>query len=186
MSSIIFIDGTSCIGKSTIASALKKKLNNYAVKYYDSDVLYDQYKREVIQNLSNDNDITKCLEMSVASYQNPHFISWLKSIIVSESDKYETLIVSITLASDCARALLNDDFVQSSKSVHVILDMNEELIAQRIDESGRKEEQRIFAESQLRYVPSRLKKYYPNAFWIDMGNMKPNEIVDIIIQKLNA
>ena len=174
---IIWIDGTSGVGKSHVAENLAKHLSNKAAEYIESD----QYWMEFLYNKP-----LACYS-GFFPYCNKNFLSMLRSELEEKIEKDgKTPVVSMSLTDKLCQEELLDYFQNKKISMrHIILEASQETIVSRIEnDSIRDMDSQDQQKSNLTFQMRYLKEKYPDAIRINTENKSIDEVVSEIIHFL--
>lgn len=118
---IIWLNGPSGVGKSSVVQAVIDLLSNYKMIYLDADRYFPNYA------MKNGGEV------------NPHsnigFCQYFRNIIESYITSYQVILVDMKVAHDVSKAELIDHFTESGTPfLHVILTANTDALQHRIEQ----------------------------------------------------
>lgn len=180
---IIWVDGTYCVGKTTVAKRLKERFGNEA-ELLESDYYNDETRKKIVEEAEAAHSIS--FIGGTLPQNNMRFIRDFKKLIEEKSNvTNKKLIVDMALTRMECKENLFDCLQREGKNiVHIILTANEETIKSRIkkDENRMKE----IALDWLKYNISFLDGNYPDAIRIKTDNQDTDDIVDEIIKIIKS
>lgn len=161
---IIWIDGTHGVGKSSVTSELKLRLNDRRLEHLDSDVYTYMLAYGGGCTLQN----------------NIRFLKMFRELIDKMiADGCNLLIVEMSLTQNECKEYLFDILKQKHQIIHIILTASEETITTRIkSDSGR---DKRLALGQLAKNTAFLAQNYSDAIFINTENIPISAICDDIL-----
>lgn len=178
---IIWVDGTYCVGKTTIAKQLKERLGG-AIELLESDY----YSNETLKRIVEEAEAAHTMPHigGTLPQNNMRFIREFKDLIAKKSeDTDKKLIVDMALTRVECKENLFDCLQKEGKSIeHIILTADVETIKERIkkDENRMKEVALEWLTDNIAF----LDRNYPDAIRIKTDNRDVNDIVTEIILKI--
>ena len=171
---IVWIDGTYCSGKSSIAESIAEKRFFDKTVYLDSDKDY----RAMIQT-------NPYLAFGGTTPQNnQHFIERFRAAIEdAETDSTGIVIVSMALTQpECKKGLLDYLIEKGYRILHIVLTASTETILERIENDEARDKD--FARRHLSRNVRFLEQNYSDAIWVSTEDSdietSAEEVVGII------
>jgi deoxyadenosine/deoxycytidine kinase len=172
---IIWIDGTYCVGKTSVAKRLDERLGD-DIELLESDYYFDEMIKKTIKKAKVDHSFF--LKGYSLPQNDMRFIKEFKKLIVEKSNNTnKNLIVDMALTQmECKKYLFDSLQEEGRTIVHIILLADEENLKLRIkkDENRMKE----VALDWMKDNVSFLNDNYSDAMRIKTDNMSTNDIVD--------
>lgn len=178
---IIWVDGTYCVGKTTVAKRLKERLGG-TTELLESDY----YSNETLKKMVEEAEATHRMPHigGTLPQNNMRFIREFKDLIAKKSENADKkLIVDMALTRAECKENLFDCLQKEGKSIeHIILTADIETIKERIkkDENRMKEVALEWLADNIAF----LDRNYPDAIRINTDNRDIDDIVTEIILKI--
>ena len=166
---IIWIDGTFGSGKTAVANAINKRINNaYLLEF---DALQKEYKP---------NSITDSFGKRYPEAKR-YLIDALRSEILAliRDGVYDYIIVPIALINDYCNQRLVNAFI-GVESYHFILIISRNILYQRIENQENRDED--LAKTYMPMAMQYLESHYTDAVRIDTSDMSVDSVAEKIIE----
>lgn len=165
---IIWINGTFGVGKSTVAQALKKIMND-SFELIDSD-------EEYIKMIRKDENLAFG---GAFPQNNENFIKIFRKLIQDKINNKKNLIVDMAITEKKSKdELINYFKNKNDKFFHFVCTADDENIKNRImsDKNRDKSNAIYYVNINKKF----LDKNFKNAIWIDTNNKNPEDIASEI------
>lgn len=178
---IIWVDGTYCVGKTTVAKRLKERLGG-TTELLESDYYSNETLKKIVEEAEAAHRMPNI--GGTLPQNNMRFIREFKNLIAKKSENSDKkLIVDMALTRIECKENLFDCLQKEGKNIeHIILTADIETIKERIkkDENRMKE----VALEGLADNIAFLDRNYPDAIQIKTDNRDIDDIVTEIILKI--
>lgn len=185
---IIWINGTVCIGKSSIAKKLKEHLCPRSVNIFDADEYYDKFQQYLFSiagdDLKKQEFASLILSNKTLPFFNTTFQKWFCREVKMKIDSVDIIIVAMTLADNAGKSILYNYLKTRTSFHHFILNANYETVLPRIKDSTRTEAEKELAIRCLKEIPMCIEKTFPNDIRID-ASQAPSKVAEDIIMNLS-
>ena len=159
---IIWLNGPSGVGKSSVAQAVIDLLPDHEIIYLDADRYFPNYA------MKNGGEV------------NPHsnigFCQYFRNIIESYITSYQVILVDMKVAHDVSKAELIDYFTESGTPfLHVILTANTDALQHRIEQDDAYIRPSSVKKEQFNQIPHTMQyfeEHFKEAKQIDTSDRK--------------
>lgn len=181
---VIWIDGTYGIGKTAVSMKIKEQFPDCEMEILESDIYAEETLKEVIEEAKKHNcmpDIGGTLPQN-----NIRFLTKFKDIIEERAkDENKKLLVDMSLTMKVCKENLFEVLVNKGiKIIHIILEADEETIAERIKKDGQRE--KMVALNELKSNLKFLDANYADAIRISTDNKSIEDIAHEVIQVIKS
>lgn len=168
---IIWLNGASGVGKSSVAQAVIDLLTNYKMIYLDADRYFPSY---VLIHGGG-----------VQPHSNIGFCQYFRNIIESYITLHDIILVDMKVAHDVSKAELIDYFTESGTPfLHVILTANTDALQRRIEQDDDNIRPSSVKKEQLNQIPHTMQYFEENfkeAKQIDTSDRNVNDVANTLV-----
>lgn len=165
---IIWIDGTFGSGKTAVANAIVRRVNN--MYFLDFDALQEKYKPNCIYDFFGKR-YPEAKRYLIDALRNEIFA-------LIQGEDYDYIIIPIALINDYCNQNLVNTFADV-ECYHFILTVSEKILYQRIENQENRDVD--LAKTYFQEATMYLKNNYPNAVRIDTSDMNIDSVAEKII-----
>lgn len=178
MYKIIWLDGASGVGKTTVAKFLTNELMEHGltVDNVDSDYYYQE------KYLSNPNIDQSKIN---SPWADECFLKYFKGQLVLFCEKNDFLVVQMALTDDKCRKILLESLGEKVAINHIILNASKQTIKDRIKERVAKGVDQRQALERLSWNMAYLNKYYKEDTWINTEEKSAESVADEIFSMID-
>ena len=143
---IIWLNGPSGVGKSSVAQAVIDLLPDHEIIYLDADRYFPNYA--LVHG------------GGVYPHSNIGFCQYFRNMIESYITSYQVILVDIKVAHDVSKAELIDYFTESGTPfLHVILTANTDALQHRIKQDDDNIRSSSVKKEQLNQIPHTMQYF---------------------------
>ena len=177
MYKIIWLDGASGVGKTTVANFLTNELmeNEITVDNVDSDYYYQE---KYLLNPKIDQSKVK------SPWADECFLKYFKGQLVLFCEKNDILVVQMALTDDKCRKILLESLGEKVGIKHIILNASKQTIKDRLKERATKGLAQRQALERLDWNIAYLNKYYKEDTWINTEERSAENVADEIFSMI--
>ena len=143
---IIWLNGPSGVGKSSVAQAVIDLLPDHEIIYLDADRYFPNYA--LVHG------------GGVYPHSNIGFCQYFRNMIESYITSYQVILVDMKVAHDVSKAELIDHFTESGTPfLHVILTANTDALQHRIEQDDDNIRSSSVKKEQLNQIPHTMQYF---------------------------
>lgn len=177
MYKIIWLDGASGVGKTTVANFLTNELMEHGLTVGNADSDY-YYQEKYLSNPKIDQSKIK------SPWADECFLKYFKRQLVLLCEKNDILVAQMALTDDKCRKILLETLGEMVEIKHIILNASERTIKDRLKERAAKGADQRQALERLSWNMAYLNKYYKEDTWINTEEKLAENVADEIFRMI--
>lgn len=177
MYKIIWLDGASGVGKTTVANFLTNELMEHGLTVDNVDSDY-YYQEKYLSNPKIDQSKIK------SPWADECFLKYFKGQLVLFCEKNDILVVQMALTYDKCRKKLLESLGEKVAIKHIILNASKQTIKDRLKERAAKGVDQRQALERLNWNIAYLNKYYKEDTWNNTEEKSAENVADEIFRMI--